>query len=80
MRLTLHNLVTLGLCATAYASQEQVILDGTLQQNRAKQVAIIGKSIKIPPSIAVYHSTHMSDSPRRRIRWLILSLPHSPVR
>ena len=42
MRLTFHNLVTLGLCATAYASQEQVILDGTLHPNRAKQVAIIG--------------------------------------
>lgn len=46
MRLILHNLVTLGLCATAYASQEQVILDGTLHQDRVKQVAIIGQSSK----------------------------------
>jgi hypothetical protein len=53
MRLILHNLATLGLCATAYASQEQVILDETLHQNRVKQVAIIGQFINIPLIIAI---------------------------
>jgi hypothetical protein len=34
--------VTLGFCATTYASQEQVILDGHVRQSEAKRVAIIG--------------------------------------
>jgi len=47
MRLILHDIVTLGLCATAYALHEQVILDGAIHQNRVKQVAIIGEFIII---------------------------------
>lgn len=42
MRLILDSLVTLGLCATVYASQEQVVLDGRLDGNEAKRVAIVG--------------------------------------
>jgi hypothetical protein len=80
MRLILHNLATLGLCATSYASQEQVILDDTLYQNGVKQVAIIGQFINITLSIATYHSTHQSDSSRRRIRGLLLSIPPHAIR
>jgi hypothetical protein len=47
MIFTLHSLLTLGICATVYASQEQVIVGDHLHQNQAKRVAIIGQSIKI---------------------------------
>lgn len=44
MRFVTTALLASSLCATAYSSQDQIVLDGGLEpQTRSKNVAIIGE-------------------------------------